>query len=667
MTHIQDKLQDVNEYNKLHYKNISLPIAFFMMENKELVLCDANPAFQYHMKENYLIGYSAEDLFSEELIDVKDNLYKAYYTKKNLNFQLRIRTSSAKKSLFYYATVSYVPPDGVNLVLVDITPLQKEEQEYKNYFKYAGDVTLLFQKNKIIDCNDRALELLKGTRGDLLGLTLWDISPERQSDGQFSWAKAIKIIKNSKTGVSTGFEWQYKTLKNNLVDVEVTLNMQDKSKDLYIVTWRDITEKKKIETKIIESEQKFHKVFMYSPNSISITRSDTGEYVEINEGFERNTGYTADEVIGKTPEDVLLWKNTGHKRVILNTELKEKGRVRNFEVELTAKDGSVLNSIINIETITLKNEKYYLAIGINITDLKRANKELEVYKNKLEELVDKRTNELINANYQLKAAQQQLIQSEKMASIGLLSAGVAHEINNPINYISGGVISLKCHFQKITDALQLFMDNCNVNCKFKQCDLPVPDKLNYAIKESDKMFQGIQAGIDKTIGIIESMRVFSNESEDIFAKVDINEMLESIVAQQYNSYKHRIKIVKDLCANSVIEGISDKLQQAFVNILTNAIQSIEEEGLITLKTARVKNRWLMVTISDTGLGIAKNVNSKIFDPFYTTKNVGNGTGLGLFLSYYLVEQHKGTITYNSEINKGTEFIIKIPVKQIDNG
>ncbi len=288
----------------------------------------------------------------------------------------------------------------------------------------------------------------------------------------------------------------------------------------------------------------------------------------------------------------------------------------------------------------------------------------------LEEIISVRTQELVSQNKQLVQTQKQLIQSEKMATVGLLAAGIAHEINNPINYVSGGIMVLKKSIAKLEGFLltyQSAVENIEKNVG-KQIELPDENQVKALVTVTDNMFETIEQGISKTTEIVQSMKVFSSNSKNIFAELDINETLNSVLLMLYNKYKGRIEVIKDYTSNSKMVGVSVNIQQVFMNILTNAIQAVPEKGNIWIKTDRDESRnKIAVSIKDDGIGIPEAIQKKIFDPFFSTKDVGKGTGLGLYLTYTFVEQHGGKIKVISEEGKGTEFIITLPINRKENG
>jgi signal transduction histidine kinase len=273
--------------------------------------------------------------------------------------------------------------------------------------------------------------------------------------------------------------------------------------------------------------------------------------------------------------------------------------------------------------------------------------------------------ELLKTLENLKHAQTQLVQSEKMASLGQLVAGIAHEINNPVNFISAGVDSLTTNLEEIRQVLDIYhkITTSNVAEKLKEIE-DLKEKVEYrvAIREINKLIESIKNGTNRTTEIVRGLRTFSRLDEDILKMADIHEGLDSTLILLHNKYKNRIEIIENYADLPLIECYPGQLNQVFMNLLSNAVDAIEDKGKIFITTS-VLDEFVQISIKDTGQGIPENIMEKIFDPFYTTKGVGKGTGLGLSISQSIIEKHNGSIKVKSEKRKGTEFIISLPVKQ----
>jgi predicted ATPase/signal transduction histidine kinase len=309
----------------------------------------------------------------------------------------------------------------------------------------------------------------------------------------------------------------------------------------------------------------------------------------------------------------------------------------------------------------------------------RLYRNLEEYNRTLEENVAKRTTEislknelLIRQKKELGAAlenlrqsQYQLIQSEKMASLGQLVAGIAHEINNPVNFISAGVESLNANLEEIGQILDIYHEITPKNVKEKLKEIEeIKQKIDYkeAISEINKLISSIKNGTKRTTEIVKGLRTFSRMDKDIIKTADIHEGLDSTLILLHNRYKDRIDIIRNYGDIPQIECYPGQLNQVFMNILSNAIDAIDSTGKITITTTNIDG-MVRISIKDNGRGIPENLKEKIFEPFYTTKAVGKGTGLGLSISHGIIEKLNGRIEVNSRVREGTEFAIILPVTQ----
>jgi signal transduction histidine kinase len=252
-----------------------------------------------------------------------------------------------------------------------------------------------------------------------------------------------------------------------------------------------------------------------------------------------------------------------------------------------------------------------------------------------------------------------------MASLGQLTAGIAHEINNPINFVYSSVHPLTKDIEEIKD-LYNFCKEFNdlpenpknreeLNNKFEELD---PDFL---FSEIQSLLSGIKEGADRTKAIVAGLRNFSRLDENEIKPIDIHEGLDSTLMLLRNKLKTRIEVIKNYGTIPQVECYPGKMNQVFMNILNNAAQAIDSEGKITI-TTWLESEKVFISIKDDGHGFDENVKSRIFEPFYTTKDVGQGTGLGLSISYGIIENHNGKIEINSTPGDGAEFIICLPKK-----
>ena len=300
----------------------------------------------------------------------------------------------------------------------------------------------------------------------------------------------------------------------------------------------------------------------------------------------------------------------------------------------------------------------------------------------LELKVTERTKELNHTNEELnktltdlKETQTQLVESEKMASLGQLTAGIAHEINNPINFVTSNVKPLRRDVDILLDLMKkietIATSNISTEDKQKQINaIKTEYEFDYLKEEVEFMLRGINEGSTRTAEIVKSFRIFSRLDEDDLKKADVNEGLDSTIIIVNNQLNGKIKITRNYANLPLADCYPGKLNQVFLNMISNAIYAIHkkfegESGGEIIITTQASENIVSITFADNGIGMSEATQHKLFEPFFTTKPVGEGTGLGLSISYNTIKKHHGTISVKSESDKGTEFKIEIPIIQIN--
>lgn len=296
----------------------------------------------------------------------------------------------------------------------------------------------------------------------------------------------------------------------------------------------------------------------------------------------------------------------------------------------------------------------------------------------LEIKVAERTEELQTTNEQLsiafkdlKGAQIQLVEAEKMASLGQLTAGIAHEINNPINFVKSNIKPLQLDFKDIMEIVDEYGklhtadSSSDLATRLKKIEaLRKEIDLDFIKDEIQNLMTGIENGAERTAEIVRGLRNFSRLDESVIKTVNIHEGIDSTLILLRSNVPAEVKVVKEYHAVGDIECFPGKLNQVFMNILSNAIHAIKakekitSEENITITTNNVEN-GMEIKIKDSGKGMSNEVKQKIYDPFFTTKEVGEGTGLGMAIVFNIIKEHSGKIEVLSEEGKGSEFIITL--------
>jgi len=446
-------------------------------------------------------------------------------------------------------------------------------------------------------------------------------------------------------------------------------------------------------TNLKTSEKKYRDIF---ENAIE------GIFQVSLEGRFQNANPALVEILGYESTDELLFsvRNIGQQVYVDSSMwtqkmdlLLERGEVLNVEAEFKRKDNTKIwvsysESLVRDDSGT---PSYIEGSLTDISERKKSEEEVLRLNKDLEQRVVDRTSQLESTNaelrqitqqletaYQeLKAAQSRVLQQEKMASIGQLAAGVAHEINNPMGFIISNLNSLQRYSDKIVsfvgvllDALEKMLpDNQGQYTELieKVMAHKKSTKLDYVISDLNELITESLEGADRVRKIVQDLKSFSRLDASEYQIADINAGLDSTINVIWNELKYKAKLSKDYGQLAEINCNPGQLNQAFMNLLMNAAQSIKgQKGEIRVETRQVEET-IWIIISDNGAGISPDNLDRIFEPFFTTKDIGEGTGLGLSIVYDIIKKHHGDIRVDSTVGQGTTFTLSLPVKYDDEG
>ncbi len=430
----------------------------------------------------------------------------------------------------------------------------------------------------------------------------------------------------------------------------------------------DITDRKQAEQQLQEKEQFLNSI--YNGAEMSIFVVDVSEdrrfyYAGWNALSERASGIRSADGVGKTPTEVL----EAAQAEIIQQQLTECVRTEMplYHEQCITFDGQETWWLINFNPLKNNEGRIYRIIGTSfeISDRKRAEAQL-----------NQRTAELEQTLQELQHTQMQMIQSEKMSGLGQLVAGIAHEINNPVNFIFGNVSHTTEYTKNILRLLELYQKHYPIPHSEIQEEAKAMD-LEFLLEDLPKLTHSMRTGAERIQKIVVSLRNFSRMDEAEMKEVNIHEGIDSTLMILQHRLKAKpnspsIEIVKAYGELPLVECYAGQLNQVFMNLLSNAIDALEEANTqnqlltptITICTAQGESKQVVIKITDNGPGIPAHVKQRLFDPFFTTKPVGKGTGMGLSISYQIVaEKHKGTLQCISEPGQGSTFIVIIPICQ----
>lgn len=552
------------------------------------------------------------------------------------------------------------------LLSEEIAARQQAEAKFRQMFECNIMLGLLFwdTDGNVIDANDAFLKMLGYTKAELIsGAVRWkDLTPSEYSDLD---DKAIAQL--IATGFAPPFEKECICKDGTRLPIMVGGALLEGSQNIGVCFVLDISSRIALEKELILRENRLNAFFNCAPVGLKIV-DDQMRFVQINEPLALMHGISMQDHIGRSVSEVLP-KLAPILEPLYQQVLIDSQPTFNKEVsgETLGQPGVMRDWVVSCFPIPDK-DGCSLSVGVVIVEMTEC-KQAELALRALTQQQQDKAQQLEQTLMQLRRTQAQLVQNEKMASLGQLVAGVAHEINNPTSFISCNIAPAQEYATDLLHLLQLYQHHypepvAEITAQIEHID------LEFIATDFLKLLASMQEGANRITQIVRSLRNFSRLDEGEGKQVDIHEGIDNtllILQHQLKPQSGRaeIQIIKEYAQLPKVDCYPSQLNQVFMNILSNAIDALENQPaprIITIRTILLENSSVAIQIQDNGPGMSIEVKNRLFDPFFTTKPVGQGTGLGLSISYQIVvEKHGGILKCFSQPGQGAEFWIEIPV------
>ncbi len=417
---------------------------------------------------------------------------------------------------------------------------------------------------------------------------------------------------------------------------------------------RLIMKYERIEADLRAGEEFSQAIFNAAQTGLVVINIKLKQIMDVNATTTMILGYEKDELVGALTSDFYPPDIDA-----IRTALFRDGFVRSVETTLKHKDGHEIPIILSITIINKIEEPIAALSFLDITERKEAEKALlESHKN------------LEQANQELKTSKDQMVQSEKLASIGQLAAGVAHEINNPVGFVSSNLTTIANYADTMNSLLKLYgaleqvdpADTEQREALLKDIRRIKEDEdLEFILGDLENVLNESMEGVHRVSEIVQNLKSFAREDSTERGLHNINDGIEAMIKMVWNELKYNCEVVRNYGEIPLIQCHPGQINQVIMNILVNASHAMPKGGGTITVGTMVTGDEMEISIADTGMGIPKEVRNRIFDPFFTTKDVGKGTGLGLAISHGIIMDHGGHIQVDSEVGKGTTFRIYLPL------
>lgn len=481
--------------------------------------------------------------------------------------------------------------------------LRESEEKYRLLFENVSDIIFSYDREfRILSISPALKRILGYEPEDFIGKSFqsFGVLPPEYLGKAFS--NATRLFDGERVESSI-FEFIVRDGTRRFMEISGTPVFRNGQVESVTAVARDITERKRTEDALRESEEKYRLLFNTSPDSVNINRLEDGLYVDINDGFTKLTGFTSEDVIGRTPLEINIWNDPADRQKLVQG-LREKGYYENLEARFRVKDGSIGTGLMSARIISLNGIPYIISITRDITERRRMEEEL--------------------------------LKADKLESIGIFAGGIAHDFNNILTSIIGNISLARMNLKPGTRVFDLLSSAETASMRAR--------------------------------GLTGQLLTFARGGTPVKETASISRLIEesSLSVLQGSKSRCEFSIAEDLWP---VEADPGQISQVISNIVINANQAMPEGGIIRITAENLMpekiheipvkpGRYIRISIKDQGMGIAEKHLSKIFDPYFTTKN--EGSGLGLAAAYSIIKKHSGHISVDSLMGAGTTFHVYLP-------
>ncbi len=523
----------------------------------------------------------------------------------------------------------------------------------------ADEAITLLDDRVWIEANAAALRFFGCTREQLIGHSPLDFSPPLQADGRPSAAAAAERIAAALAGTPQRFEWLHRRADGTSIDAEVALSRVARSDRPHLVAVvRDITGRKAAERALNESRAFLASVFDLLPEPLSLVRIRDGVFVDVNRRWELESGLSRAQVVGQTPLALGLFEDPAD-RDRLRALFDRKGHVEDLPLRVRRHGGRIVDCEMSASTIQYQGETLAMWLTRDVTERKRAEAELRHLNATLESRVAERTRELAQRNAelartveQLNETRDELVRSEKLASLGALVAGVAHELNTPIGNALLVSSTLADRQAELGQAAERGPDPAAVQAYLADARAAMPILERNLARAAELIREFKQLSVD--------------QSSDQRRRFRFDELLRGVLLTLSPMLRRgKLSVVQDLAPELELDSYPGSLARVLENLLLNAMTHAfapGQGGTVTVRTRVKASGLLLLSVADDGRGMSAEERQHAFDPFFTTRLGSGGSGLGLHLVYTLTTGVLGgRVRIGRAAGRGTEFLFELPL------